>query len=155
VRLDDPLRRFGNKEMPEIVLAMDGSKYSERIVRLACGLAKKLSYGIALIYFSKFPDLMEEYIGVQGTEPPAKAAPYAKAAEEVTSKLSENVKETGNPADKITILAVYRESDMIAIGLRGLHGIEKIRSLGSISRCVLEGAICPVVAVTKAHQDGR
>jgi nucleotide-binding universal stress UspA family protein len=144
--------------MPEILVAVDGSDYSEKIVEYACELAKKLSLEIALIYVSKFPDLVEQYLGIGGIEPSAKGEPYVKVAENVTSKLAEVVRkkgilvevilETGNPADKIITVAAFRKSTMIAIGLRGLHGIERIRSLGSVSRRVLEGAPCPVMVVT-------
>ena len=144
--------------MPEILVAVDGSEYSEKIVEYSCELAKKLSYQIALIYVSKFPDLVEEYIGVGGKPVSPKAEPYVRVAEKITSKLAERVRaegipvevilETGSPSDKIITVATFRKSNMIMIGLRGLHGIERIRSLGSVSRRVLEGAPCPVIVVT-------
>ena len=70
--------------MPEILVAVDGSKYSEKIVDYACELALKLSFQIALIYVSKFPDLIDEYIGVGGKVPSPKAEPYVRIAEKVT-----------------------------------------------------------------------
>jgi nucleotide-binding universal stress UspA family protein len=144
--------------MPEILVAVDGSDYSERVVDYACDLALRLSYSIALIYVSKFPDLVEQYLGIGGIEPSSKGERYVEVAEKVTSKMVEKIKklgipvevilETGNPADKIISNAAFRKSDLIAIGLRGLHGIERVRSLGSVSRRVLEAAPCTVIVVT-------
>jgi nucleotide-binding universal stress UspA family protein len=147
-------------KLPEILVAVDGSDYSKKIVEYACDLAKKLSYQIVLIYVSKFPDLVEQYQRIGGVEPSAQGKRYVEAAEKVTSQLAgivskqgipvETVLESGNPADKIITTAAFRKSSLIAIGLRGLHGIERVRSLGSVSRRVLEGAPCPVVVVTES-----
>jgi len=145
--------------MKEILVAVDGSNYSENIVKNACEIAKKLSYQVTLIFVSKFPDLVEEYIDIGGVPADEKATPYLKAAEKITSKLSQIIREnnlpleivleSGNPADKIITVATFRKSSMIAIGLRGLHGIGRIRSLGSVSRRVLERATCPVLVFTE------
>jgi nucleotide-binding universal stress UspA family protein len=143
--------------MFEILVAVDGSDFSEKVVEFSCELAKKLSYGIALVYVSKNPDLVEEYIGVGSRAPSQRAAPYVQVAERLTSKFAEYVSEqgipvevileTGNPSDKIITIALFRKTSLIAIGLRGLHGIGRIRSLGSVSRQVLEEAPCPVIVV--------
>ena len=144
--------------MNDLLVAIDGSKYSERIVESSCDFAKRLSDGIILLYVSKYPDLIEEYIEYGGREPVPNAERYTKIAEAVTLKYGERVKnkgirceivlETGNPAEKIIQIANEKNVDMIIVGLKGLHGLDRIRSLGSISRRVIENSLCPVLVVT-------
>ncbi|HYB04324.1 MAG TPA: universal stress protein [Nitrososphaerales archaeon] len=144
--------------MVELLVAVDGSPNSEKIVTYSCELAKKLSAKIILIYVSTLPDLVGEYVEIGGSSPSPGARPYVMRAEEVAEKLSDELEtqgvphevllESGDPGKTIVNVATERRIDMIVVGLRRLHGIEKIRSLGSVSRKVIETAPCPVVVVT-------
>jgi nucleotide-binding universal stress UspA family protein len=147
--------------MAELLVAADGSSNSEKIVAYSCELAKKLSAKIVLIYVSKIPDLVGEYVGIGGSSPSPGAAQTVVRAEEVASNLSNEIEKagiphkvllmSGEPAQTIVNVATERKVDMIIVGLRKLHGIEKIRSLGSVSRKVIETAPCPVLTVTGAE----
>ncbi len=53
----------------------------------------------------------------------------------------------GNTVEEILKIAKKKSVDLIVIGSQGLHGISRIRSLGSISRKVSELATCPVLIV--------
>lgn len=53
----------------------------------------------------------------------------------------------GNIAKEILDLAKKRHISVIIIGSQGLHGIDKLKSLGSVSRKVSEHAHCPVLIV--------
>lgn len=53
----------------------------------------------------------------------------------------------GNVAEEILDIAKKRSVDIIVIGSQGLHGIGRIKSLGSTSRKVSELANCPVLIV--------
>lgn len=53
----------------------------------------------------------------------------------------------GNIAEEILKIAKKKTIDLIVIGSQGLHGISKIKSLGSVSRKVSELASCPVLIV--------
>jgi nucleotide-binding universal stress UspA family protein len=53
----------------------------------------------------------------------------------------------GNIAEEILKVAKKKAIDLIVIGSQGLHGIGKIKSLGSVSRKVSELASCPVLIV--------
>ncbi len=50
-------------------------------------------------------------------------------------------------ADEILNVANVEKVRMIVIGIKGLHGLAKIRSLGSVTRRVAENAECPVLVV--------
>lgn len=140
-------------------MAVDGSKYSSKVVDFGCELAARMKEKMVLIYVSKDPDIVTEYIEFGGRTPRTKNEKAAVAiAESITSTLSDRIAskgiahevvlESGNPADKIVSTASERKCDMIVIGLKGLHGVDRIRSIGSVSRRVLESSPCPVAVVS-------
>ena len=143
--------------MGDLLVAVDGSKYSDKIVAYSCNLAKDLSKKILLIYVSKYPELIEEYIGFGGKSPVKEARRYVAVAEALTSKLAKKVRDagvpyeiildTGNPSEQIIAKATEKKVDIIVVGLRGLHGLGRIRSLGSVARRVLENSPYPVVVI--------
>lgn len=53
----------------------------------------------------------------------------------------------GNAAEEILKVARRSSIDLIVIGSQGLHGIGKVKTLGSVSRRVSELAGCPVLIV--------
>ncbi|MBM3903762.1 MAG: universal stress protein [Thaumarchaeota archaeon] len=53
----------------------------------------------------------------------------------------------GNIVEEILRVAKKKSVDLIVIGSQGLHGIGKIKTLGSVSRKVSELAHCPVLIV--------
>jgi nucleotide-binding universal stress UspA family protein len=151
----------GLMNLSQILVAVDGSKHSEKIVDYSSKLAKKLSSSIILIYVSPYPDLVNQYMEIGGRAPAPRAVQYVQKAEDVTSKLAEKIEEasipyevfleTGDPAEMIVRKAFEKHADMIMVGLTGLHGVDKIRSLGSVARRVIETAPCPVVVVTGGY----
>lgn len=52
-----------------------------------------------------------------------------------------------NVAEQILKTAKDKKADLIVIGSQGLHGLGRIKSLGSVSRKVSEFADCPVLIV--------
>lgn len=53
----------------------------------------------------------------------------------------------GDPSIKIVEYANDNLIDMIIIGSNGLHGLAKIKGLGSVSRKVSENVRCPVIII--------
>lgn len=53
----------------------------------------------------------------------------------------------GNVVEEILRVAKKKSIDLIVIGSQGLHGIGKLKTLGSVSRKVSELAHCPVLIV--------
>ena len=147
-----------------LLVAVDGSAHSDKIVREGCELAKRLSAKIVLLYVPKFPDLAEEYMEFGGRSPSSlRAEKYVEVAETFTSKLAEIIQteqipcevvfETGNPAEKVVRTASDRRASMIILGLSGLHGFGKIGSHGSVARSVIENTSCPVLDI--AGEEGE
>ncbi|MDG6905860.1 MAG: universal stress protein [Nitrososphaerota archaeon] len=55
--------------------------------------------------------------------------------------------EFGNPVERIIEAARIQDARIIVMGLHGLHNVGLIRSLGSVTRRVIENASCPVLIV--------
>ena len=53
----------------------------------------------------------------------------------------------GNVVEEILKVAKKKSIDLIVIGSQGLHGVGKLKTLGSVSRKVSELASCPVLIV--------
>jgi nucleotide-binding universal stress UspA family protein len=53
----------------------------------------------------------------------------------------------GNPAEEILKFSELENIDLIIMGNVGLTGISKIKTLGSVSRKVLENSKCPVLII--------
>jgi nucleotide-binding universal stress UspA family protein len=142
-----------------ILVAIDGSEHSNRVVDYACNLAKKISAKILLVYVMNPPPEPEAIEAFERSERYQDAyADYVKAlGESVTQKFQERVEKqglnctvsmpSGNPAEEIMEIAQIEKPELIVIGLKGLHGLARFRSLGSISRRVLEHSELPVVVV--------
>ncbi len=146
--------------MDEVLAAVDGSEQSYKVVDTACDFAKSKSAGVLLVYVMKVPS--EEPEGVIAFEtaehyPDAYTDYLQQVGAEVTSKLRERIEKTGvkcrvvtptgNPANEILSIAEIEKSKAIVLGLKGLHGIGRVRSLGSVARRVIENSKTPVLVV--------
>jgi nucleotide-binding universal stress UspA family protein len=141
----------------ELLVAIDGSAHSERIVKCAIDLAKKLSASIALVYITPLRQIPEGYKEYAHMENVSESDYYGAVGNQVLSKYSKIVKnegiecdtvtEAGNAAENIMTIAKDRNPEMIIVGLQGLHGLAKLRSLGSVSRRIIENSAVPVLTV--------
>jgi nucleotide-binding universal stress UspA family protein len=146
--------------MDQILVAVDGSKHSFTIVDKGCEQAKAFSSSILLVYVMK--EYVEEPEGIVAYEksegyPDAFSDYLQQMGDQITGQLAEKIKETGIPyrvvtpsgnvADEILNVANVEKVRMIVIGVKGLHGLAKIRSLGSVTRRVAENADRPVLVV--------
>lgn len=140
--------------MQKLLVAVDGSKVSDRVVRFAAGLKKtnkdsfitliSVSYsGLEIQKYSLVdPDFINE-CNAQSQRAIEKALEILKE-EGVEPDLTEN--RHGEPATVISKLAKEEGYSMIVMGSRGLSDIKGFL-LGSVSHKVLHIAECPVVIV--------
>ncbi len=141
----------------ELLVAIDGSKHSERIVRYAVELSKKISADIALLYVAPTTQIPEDYKQYARQENVSESDYYDAVGRQILAKYAkivkdegvecESIAEAGNAAENIMIVAKDRRSEMIIMGLQGLHGLARVRSLGSVSRRVIENSSIPVLTV--------
>ena len=147
-------------ELKEILVAVDHSQQAFKVVDQACEVAKGLETGIILVYVMSADQSEPEGVAAfeKAEEFPDAFAEYLEdLSEEVTSKLSERIKQagipcravspSGNVAGEILEVAKVENAIMIVVGVRGLHGLARIRSLGSVARRVIENSTIPVLTV--------
>ena len=147
----------------KILVPYDGSKYSQKALLSATELARNLDSQIFL-----FSVVNTDYISPPGmlglirtkTEKESMKKwkdVVKKDAEKMLNSASQKCQEKGitisydisegNIAKEILNFSQRKKISLIVIGSQGLHGIGKIKSLGSVSRRVAEHATCPVLIV--------
>lgn len=152
-----------SKMLNRILVPYDGSKYSVKALTRAIELSHNLDSEIFL-----FSVVYLDYISPPGMlglirtrsekEAMNKWAESVRANTEKMLKLavkrcdqkgisvSYNIAH-GNVANEILNFAKKKRISVIVIGSHGLHGIGKLKTLGSVSRKVSEEAKCPVLLV--------
>jgi len=152
-----------SKMLTKILVPYDGSKYSTKALTRATELAHNLDSEIILF----------SVVNVGYVSPPGLLGIIkSKKEKEAIKKWSESVKtdtekmlkialkkceskgitasyviSEGEISSKILDFATKKKISLIVIGSHGLHGIGKLKTLGSVSRRVSENAKCPVLIV--------
>lgn len=136
-----------------LLVAVDGSEFSDKAVRYACAMGPSLGAEVVLLHVvpmlvsaTPYHDTVSDqpFLALQkvGEDILAKAKEIAVALKcEVTELISH-----GDPANKIVDIATERNSDLIIMGSRGVSGIKRL-FVGSISDKVMNQAPCPVMIV--------
>jgi nucleotide-binding universal stress UspA family protein len=146
--------------MNQVLVAVDGSEHSFKVIDAASEIARGLSAEILLVYVIQLQN--EEPVGIKEYEkaeqyPDAYADYLQDLAERAVSKFSEAVRKTGipfrsitptgNPAAEILNVAEVEKPKLIILGVKGLHGLARFRSMGSVARNVVENSHVPVLCV--------
>ena len=137
--------------MKKILVAHDGSKASEKAVKEACGLARKVKASLTVI--SVIPELyltelveMDRMRILDALSADAKRTlDRIKAKTEGIASLQTVIK-YGNPAEEILAAAKKMKADLIVTGSHGRHGAQKF-FLGSVSSKIVDHAPCSVLVV--------
>jgi nucleotide-binding universal stress UspA family protein len=136
-----------------LLVAVDGSEFSDKAVRYACAMGPSLGAEVVLLHVvpmlvsaTPYHDTVSDqpFLALQkvGEDILAKAKEIAVALKcEVTELISH-----GDPANKIVDIATERNADLIIMGSRGVSGIKRL-FVGSISDKVMNQAPCPVMIV--------
>ena len=150
--------------LSKILVPYDGSKYSIKALTRATELAHNLDSEIFLIsvvnmgYISP-PGLLHGIVKSKKEKDAVKKwSKKVKADAEKTLKSavkkcetkgisSSFVIEEGDVAEKILEYEKKKKITLVVIGSQGLHGISKLKTLGSISRKISENAKSPVLIV--------
>ncbi|MGD0638912.1 MAG: universal stress protein [Nitrososphaerales archaeon] len=143
--------------MDQLVVAVDGSQHSAKVVDYAAQLARSIPARILLVNVipdPRVPSGYVEYTKMDGLDPNAY---FERVAQHISETLGSRLKlagleyevatRIGNPANLVLGLAKRRKASMIIIGVFGLHHLGRTRSLGSVSRRIVENSSIPVVLV--------
>lgn len=154
-----------NMAYQRILVPFDGSKHSKKALDEAIGIAKLTGGTIYLCTVVSVSNVVPpgSLLGlVKSISKGELQRRLIKSAKQEAEKLekaqisyckSKGVKAyykiiiDGNTAEEILRVAKKTSVDLIVIGSQGLHGISRIKSLGSVSRKVAEFSYCPVLIV--------
>jgi len=134
--------------MTKILFAYDGSEESRRALRYASRLRERDS----VIVLSVATKLIEAPSTTQFTEPGHGPDSVQEGLEDVREIMSdagvdaEYISKIGNPAAEILNTAETRDVELIVVGRRGLHPVERFL-LGSVADRVVQHAACDVLVV--------
>jgi nucleotide-binding universal stress UspA family protein len=149
-----------SKPYSNILVPYDGSTYSQKALKMAIEMARAFDSSLYLV----------NVIDISAVSPPGKI--HSKSTQKTLDQIRNSVKTSvesylqkiqknyidsgvivkgfvleGDIVGKLLKLIQDRDIDLIIIGSKGLSGISKIITLGSVSRRISELAKCPVVIV--------
>ena len=134
----------------KILVCCDGSKYSEKAIRLACDLSKTYNSQLILIHVI---DKTRKSDFLAGSEYTNILRKYAKEvivnAQKITNEqgiTTKVVTKEGNVANEIVNYSKENKIDLILVGSKGLGAVMKFL-LGSISIRVANISLCSILIV--------
>ena len=154
-----------NNTFKKILVPFDGSKYSRNALGHAIKIAKKFASKIFIVTevdTSDFPPgmllaLLKKDKMLEQSIREFMVAVKSQARKELLAEVAickakgvdayYDIISGSNPAEAILKFTRGRKVDLIVMGSQGLHGIGKIKALGSVSRKVSELAPCPVLII--------
>ena len=137
------------KKINKILVALDGSKNSQRALDMGIFLARK--FDVKLMGITIISNIPKKYHHLSYPEKPALLA-ADKMMESAKKKCAQNEIlferkiDFGDPGPKITKFAESLNCDIIIIGTRGMSGIKE-RLLGSVSNHIVHKSSIPVLIV--------
>jgi nucleotide-binding universal stress UspA family protein len=143
-----------------ILVPIDGSKQSEKVVEFATGMALQYNADLHLFYVVEkhnFPDEIIEYIQKEKIDGglgkltaqvigEALLKPFISQIKDKGVKKAKWMVVRGNPAEEIVKFAKNKNIDLIVIGSRGFGKIKGL-ILGSVSNKVCQLAECSCLTV--------
>ena len=147
-----------------ILVPYDGSKFAKKAVKNAIAVSDRFESRVHLLSVSNVNYISPpgSLLGLTGTKSTKKLLEDIKRStkKELENDLKEQISKlqsrgrtadyhiaSGDVVEEILKYAKKKRVSLIIIGSQGLHGISKIKAMGSVSRKVSEFANCPVLIV--------
>ena len=148
---------MANSEKPvaikTILVAVDGSEYSEKAVKYACTIALPLEAEVYLLYVVPMLVNATPYQDTVSDQP---FLALQKVGEDILARAKKMAEEQGctaidlisygEAASRIIEIAEEKNVDVIVMGSRGMSGLKRL-FVGSTSDKVTRQARCPVLIV--------
>lgn len=146
----------------KILVAVDGSEYSDRALDFALDVAAKYGSALTVLNVSESPAMGAvpmEPTAVSGESMVVFSKDLLKLHEEILNKAVAHVKmvksevavssrlREGDPALEIVALAKEEGFDLVVIGHKGAGRVKELFGLGGISEKVAHSAPCSVIIV--------
>jgi nucleotide-binding universal stress UspA family protein len=144
---------------PNILIAVDGSTFSEHAVESGIEMAQKLDAAIILLYVVDISDLIGN-AAVGGAIDAGALKIYHEEAKSVMYKLAikypysktKKITEEGTPAESILQLAGSNKADMIIMGTHGRKGLSHFL-MGSVAEYVVRHSSIPVLVIPSKKEN--
>ncbi len=138
-------------QVKTILVAVDGSEYSDKAVQYACAMGPLLNAEVILLHVVPMLVSATPYHDTQSDQPFLALQKVGEDILDRAKKIADTCPVTdlidhGDPAARIIEIAKERDVDLIIMGSRGLSGIKRL-FVGSISDKVANSAECPVMIV--------
>ena len=141
-------------EITKIVVPVDFSEHSNKLVEFAIYVANKFSARLSFFHVAK---LYETYVEVELVAFPSVQQAEKEIWDHAKKKMAELVEDCtekspgctgevgkGDVVTEIIAFAKQKKADLIIIGTHGAKGLEEVM-LGSVARRVVKKAPCPVL----------
>ena len=134
-----------------IVIAFDGSEYSEKALQRAKAIAERFEATLWLVHVFRNPSDLLGYTDFEKIYAKRKSAAQAVMDDaqqklgRTTFTVQRELRE-GNETESILKVAEKCAADLIVMGTRGLGAVKGLL-VGSVSRKVIHYASCPVMVV--------
>ncbi|MDG7011179.1 MAG: universal stress protein [Nitrososphaerota archaeon] len=147
-----------NGAFRSIIVAFDGSKDSEKAVRVACSMGKEYGAKVTLVHVYRSPSTVfapgpgmpvPDFADLEKATEEAGRAILSRGidvASESGVKAKGELVESSSAVEAIVTYAMQEKADLIVVGTRGMTGFRKL-VLGSVSTGVVGHAGCPVLVV--------
>jgi nucleotide-binding universal stress UspA family protein len=146
--------------MTEILVAIDGSEHSGKVVEAAVKLAKETHNKILLMHVVPRVIPPEEffiYVEKEKVDVDPVNKYWEHIGEEILDRFGrqivssgiehEEILKLGDASGRIIDVVRTRKPAYVVIGLVGLHGLRRVAALGSVARRVIDNSPCPVLVV--------
>ncbi len=144
--------------MKRILVAVEDDGLALSVVQIAGELARSLKARLTLCHVLPEQAYQDSYARLsRDLQQPFTAAQAQERACHVADRAAKGLKAlkvdyevkglVGPPVEQILQLSAQLKADLIVMGFEGLHGLGKLRALGSTSRAVMERAPCSVLIV--------
>lgn len=142
-------------EVKKILVPVDFSENSQKILRSAVQMAEKFSAQLAVVFvvqsFDDYSGFFVPHMPIAQFEDEMVQSAEKKMASFLKENLPANLSceskiLTGDVAEEITTYAGNLKADMIVMGTHGYKGLEKVL-FGSIAEKVVKTAPCPVLTI--------
>ena len=145
----------------KILAPYDASKFSEKAIEHAIAIAKMSGAKLTFVNVTMLPTLIYSFYEPANTAINEAAELLLESSEDSATKSlhllvtrakkqgieASYVHAVGDPAEIIIETAKRQKADLIVMGSKGLHGLARIKALGSVTRRVVEHSECSVLIV--------
>lgn len=155
------------RNIHQILIAVDGSPYSDHIIDYGVWIAEKMDSKIAVVHINELPMAAPFTVDPLSNEPSNMVMGVMQAQEDANKELFKYIQKTwgkeiplhiyakvGKPKDEILATAAECNADLIILGTHGRVGFDHFIS-GSVAEGVVRKAKCPVLIIPNRDEEKK